>query len=290
MKITNNHNYHDILVQAVQNDDYDAPKEIDGVPVISVTTLIGGPRAWNLRRIHEEDLTRDVSDSIWALFGTMMHGILERADSSYIKEVRINKLIKLNDNQSFYLSGKFDLYDYRKKELQDWKYTSKYNSDKQGYYWQLNILRWLINSEIGLDVQSLQLNLIYRDWNNKDKFADNMPKYNYESVPVPILKDSVTERYIMDKLLRYILNDVCNPEERWNRGHWKIVDNNGKIIKGHSNYKSEKEANTVNFEVKGNVEYVEGKDAKCERYCDVNRWCDYHQNKLLDNIKVDETV
>ena len=62
---------------------------IVSVTRLSVTRLIGPPQIRILERLHQDELTEDASDRIWALVGQIGHGILERAETSAITERRL---------------------------------------------------------------------------------------------------------------------------------------------------------------------------------------------------------
>ena len=76
MLITNKYNYPETLVKAVSYDGHRTTGDI------SCTQLIDAPQIRYLRKKHHLELTRDVSEMIWSLFGTCVHGVLERANIS----------------------------------------------------------------------------------------------------------------------------------------------------------------------------------------------------------------
>lgn len=100
MKITNKHNYPQTLVDAVSFDSHRTEGDI------SVTTLIGAPQVRYLRKKHGLEMTADVSEMMWALFGTAVHAILERAN---ILDVRRNAFMEvistLKEHHSRYLNN-----------------------------------------------------------------------------------------------------------------------------------------------------------------------------------------
>lgn len=86
MKITNQFNLPQTLVDAVSFDAHRTHGDI------SVTTLIDSPRIFYLKKKHHQDVTQDVSGMIWALFGTAVHSVLERAN---IKTARRNAFMEV---------------------------------------------------------------------------------------------------------------------------------------------------------------------------------------------------
>ena len=79
MKITNKAGLPEAIVQAVRADPYDK-----GAARFSVTELIGPPIIRLLHQQHDDEVEEDAADRIWSLFGSAVHGILERAASSEI--------------------------------------------------------------------------------------------------------------------------------------------------------------------------------------------------------------
>lgn len=77
--LTNNYNLPQPLVDAVKADSYEVSGDI------STTTLISPPQVRMLKKQFGRDIEEDVSEYLWALLGTAVHGILER---SHIKDVR----------------------------------------------------------------------------------------------------------------------------------------------------------------------------------------------------------
>ena len=59
-----------------------ADKYTKGASDISVTTLIDSPRINILRNNYSDKIDVDVSDMVWALFGTAVHRVLESTDES----------------------------------------------------------------------------------------------------------------------------------------------------------------------------------------------------------------
>jgi len=73
-KLTNKLNLPEPIYDAVKADPY------KGGGWISTTTLIDAPRIRVLKKIYKEELTEDASEMLWALLGSAVHGVLERAN------------------------------------------------------------------------------------------------------------------------------------------------------------------------------------------------------------------
>lgn len=89
MKYTNNFDFPDAIVQAVENDDY-----TKGKADYSTTGLIKPPQEARLFALHADEIVTDVADEIWKLFGKAVHAILEQGHG-----VSDKSLIKFKDEQ-----------------------------------------------------------------------------------------------------------------------------------------------------------------------------------------------
>jgi len=76
MIITNNQGLPRALVEAVKRDTH---KGAD----YSASALTKSPRALWLERRHGDEITKDASEMVWALFGSAVHAVLERADNEH---------------------------------------------------------------------------------------------------------------------------------------------------------------------------------------------------------------
>ena len=88
MKYTNKYNMPDTLADAIKADPY------RGGGDISTTTLIDAPQIRILKKRHMGELEADVTDMLWALMGTAVHAILERAN---IKDARKQAFLTVID-------------------------------------------------------------------------------------------------------------------------------------------------------------------------------------------------
>src|SRR5512133_1083402 len=92
MKLTNTHGLPASIVKAITNDDYSGPKGQEDK--IGVTTLIGPPKIYFLKKKHWAEIEEDASDRLWSLLGQAVHKVMERAeDKTTISEERIEETI-----------------------------------------------------------------------------------------------------------------------------------------------------------------------------------------------------
>ena len=118
-----------------------------------VTSLLKGIRETILEKRHAEEIEQDVSDMIWLLFGTAVHGILEKQqeEGHEIKESRVSA-----EFGEYTLSGQFDLYNADEKKITDYKTCSVWKvifGDYTDWRRQLLIYAYMMR-QIGFEVKS----------------------------------------------------------------------------------------------------------------------------------------
>ena len=86
MKITNKLNLPPAIYNAVCNDQYDNHEG-----VYSATTLLKDPCEIILTNRHVAEIEEDASESLYALLGSALHEVLERADEDE-NEIREERL------------------------------------------------------------------------------------------------------------------------------------------------------------------------------------------------------
>lgn len=129
MPVTNKLGLPEPFVQAATKDYTYKPKRY------SVTTLLNSEREIMLKRRHNDELTIDVSDMIWAIFGTAVHGVLENSNKAehLLTEQYLSIPITLNDGDIYTLSGVCDLFNTKEGEVIDYKVTSTFKALKKDY-------------------------------------------------------------------------------------------------------------------------------------------------------------
>jgi hypothetical protein len=247
MKLTNKYNLPKSIEAWLSQNFYDRkPKS----KVISATGLLKPVQEILLTEKYADSIETDVSDSIWQLFGSGIHAVLEKIDwSKYSNSFQTEERLETKIN-GWTISGKFDLI--LDNQLNDYKVTSAwtkvFGSREEEWKLQMSIYRWLYYKVHGktLDIIA-KINCIYRDFDAKNVREG----YKYPSTPIEIVEISMLsleeiEKYITDKLTA-IENGIipCTDAECW-----KGFDNKNKKVV----YR------------------------KCAKYCPVKEFCE--QNKL----------
>src|SRR3990167_6004656 len=199
MRYTNNFNFPPEIVKAILADDYDPPNREKEIPC---SVLICPTRQALLIQRHEEEISKDVSDNIWKMFGSSIHYILDKQKSP---TTMIQERIYVSFD-GYTITGKPDLYDHASHTLRDYKVTSvitylnSLRSGKKEWEEQLNIYCWL-HRMIGNFPQRAVITAILRDWNKKD-FNTRLeyPEIAIQEIDIPIWSQSQQEDYIHYKL------------------------------------------------------------------------------------------
>jgi hypothetical protein len=281
MKITNVLNLPKAFEEIAKSDFVLEPK------TYRVTSLLKGIRETILEKRHADEIEQDVSDMIWLVFGTAVHGILEKQQESdnQIKESRISV-----DFSEFTLSGQFDLYDAEKKKITDYKTCSVWKlifGNFTDWKRQLLIYAYMMR-KIGFEVNSGETVALIKDHSKRDaKFKPEYPK-----LPVQIIKFDFTEddfagieAWLEDTFheIRKCENlpddelPLCTPEERYNSGDkYAVMKTGRKTALRVLDIKEEAEQ----WKRDNGGDYIEtrpGEDKKCLDYCTVCEFCSYYK-------------
>ena len=113
MKITNRLNLPEGFARAVSNEKHNAPGSL------SATTLIQGVKQIILTDRHWDELEDDVSDRIWAIFGSAVHSLMESEGEHDFAEQRM--AFRIGD---ITVTGTIDNYDMHNGVICDYKTAS----------------------------------------------------------------------------------------------------------------------------------------------------------------------
>lgn len=255
----------------------------------SVTELLKGETEVLLSRRHSEEIEQDVSDMVWLIFGTAVHGILESGaeTDTQIKENRVY----MDLPEGYRVTGQFDLYDDLTGTVTDYKTASVWKviyDEWEDYRKQLLCYCLLLRS-MGFDARRGEIVALLKDHSkSKAKRETGYPPY-----PVYIKRYEFTDddfRACAQELVSKVvaIHDLqgvpdedlppCAPEERWHKPGKHAVMKKGRK-KAVKLYDDEAEAGVHALEIGGYVEHRPGTDGKCDDYCAVHEWCPYWRSK-----------
>ena len=252
----------------------------------SATTLNKGAKEIILTDRHFDEITVDAADSVWAVWGTAVHALLEsQPDNNFHEE-----FFKVPVSNSF-VTGQVDSYDMENGVINDWKTASVWKvqfNDFKDWRAQGLTYAWLLQQS-GLEVKKCRFVALLKD-HSKTKAKNDS---SYPQSPVFIYEFDVTAADMEETAARiltkvqeiesaYKLDDdaiePCSAEERWADGEkWAVMKNGRKTaIKLFDN---SADADAMAGEL-GNSHYVEHRPAisrKCGDYCKCKEFCNFYK-------------
>jgi|TARA_B110000263_G_C15310618_1_gene512930 hypothetical protein len=298
MELTNKSNLPNVIKRAVANDPYDSSGSD-----ISTTRLITPPRIRVLEARHWENLTEDVADKIFALLGSSVHHVIERA----VTDEDIAELRLFHEVNGWTLSGQFDLLT-SKGELIDFKVTSAWaaldalKNGKPEWEQQLNVLDYLsrhtdhsLKNYLGktLKVKSLSIMAILRDWSKmKTMTSKDYPRKQVVMIPVRQWSEEEQDNFVLARIKAHQEAEVgelpvCSAKERWRKDDKYAIMKDGRktalrLLDTKDQVKQYLKDNKL-VEGKGcTVVLRAGEDIRCQSYCRVNSFCDYFMEKSVE--------
>ena len=280
MKVTNKFNLPAAFVNAVSTARHNA------AGCFSATTLNKGAKEIILSDRHFDEITVDAADSVWAVWGTAVHALLEsQPDNNFHEE-----FFKVPVSNSF-VTGQVDSYDMENATIYDWKTASVWKvqfADFDDWRRQGMTYAWLLKQS-GLDVKKCVFVALLKDHSKTKAKTDS----SYPQSPVFIYEFDVTTADMEETAARilakvqeiesaYKLDDdaiePCSAEERWADGEkWAVMKNGRKTaIKLFDN---SADADAMAGEM-GNAYYVEHRPAisrKCGEYCNCKDFCNFYK-------------
>ena len=280
MKVTNKLNMPAAFVNAVSTARHNA------AGCFSATTLNKGAKEIILSDRHFDEITVDAADSVWAVWGTAVHALLEsQPDNNFHEES-----FKVPVSNSF-VTGQVDSYDMENGVINDWKTASVWKvqfNDFKDWRAQGLTYAWLLQQS-GLEVKKCRFVALLKDHSKTKAKTDS----SYPQSPVFIYEFDVTAADMEETAARiltkvqeiesaYKLDDdaiePCSAEERWADGEkWAVMKNGRKTaIKLFDN---SADADAMAGEM-GNAYYVEHRPAisrKCGDYCNCKDFCNFYK-------------
>ena len=289
MKITNKYKLPRAFVSFAESDYKYTPNRY------SVSTLMNGATETVLKYRHHHRIEKDVSELIWAIFGTATHKVLEEQEISKHEKAETKIECKVNGST---ISGIYDLYNSKTKKITDYKTTSVWkviNKDFEDYRLRGLIYAYILKQQ-GIDVDRAEFILLLKDHSKTKADVDR----TYPNRPVYVYRYDITandlifiENFIINKLIQIkkqeLLSDDelpgCSSEERWATPTKYALMEKGKK-RAIKLYDIEMDAKSrLKENSKYYVEIRPGKDNKCENYCDVKDFCPYYKNKFKGELK-----
>lgn len=288
MIITNTQNLPKPFVDAVQrNYEYKDKR-------YSVTSILKGYKENLLTRRYANQIEQDVADSIWLIFGTAVHKVLEESndDEHLYKELKLEWQL---DN-GYTLSGIIDLYDATSKEVIDYKTGSiwKVKFDEWEDYRKQLLYYAVLLKQNGYECNKAKNILLLKDHSKREaQYDSNYPQfpvytkeYYFTDEEIENAKQEIIETFTTLKSLENASDDelpTCTKQQRWAKDDkWAVMKKNNK--KAVRVLNSEQEAQEYIDSGKGDfIEFRQGEDSKCLQYCSCCKYCNYYKEKYEVN-------
>ena len=295
MKLTNKSGLSIVWEKAVV-DDYDH----DQAGWRSITGLNKPPQLVELVKRYGKNLTEDVDDRIWSLFGSACHYILAKAAAAIpgaISEQRfitecMGKQVGLKPDLLLpKLDGSFHLVDFKFisvwaiifEEYEEWfEQTNMYIHALKDRPCFVQAGDKLLPAD-NFDITSASIEVAMRDWAASDALKDHeYPQKKTKVIPVSIWTPDHAEKFLCDRVQKHITAEnspdtkleECTAEDRWARPDKFAVKKEG-AQKALRVFDTRGEAVQLQKE-KGagyNIEYRPGENIRCERYCPAKTIC-----------------
>jgi hypothetical protein len=243
--------------------------------------------------MHEDEIEQDVSDMVWSIFGTAIHGVLEHGrDDHHLVEERLHTVV-----DGWSISGAIDLQIVNEDDtitVNDYKTVGAWSVMNEKIDWelQLNIYAWLVRKVKKADVSKLEIVAIIRDWSRRDAAV----KASYPDAPVKVIpirlwsyeeqQDFVEGRISMHSNALFDMDTGdelphCTPTEMWEKQTTYAVKKIGGVkARNVCDTSEEAQAKVAEYGKEYEIEVRLGERTRCANFCSVSRWCNQYQDYL----------
>lgn len=262
----------------------------------SVSDVLGGTCEAVLKRRHHGEATEDVSDRVWAIFGTAVHKILEQAGEGL--SLAQEQWMKVDVGNGYALSGIPDLYDPETGTVTDWKTASVWSVMLDGHErWRTQTLLycWMLG-HVGHEARRGEVVAILRDHSmRKARTERDYPPHPVMRMGWDFTAEDFAEagRLVSDWFLEVAAQEAlpdaelepCNQEQRWHKpDKWAVIKDGNKRATRVFESEDDAEFSRILLEdttgKKHHIEFREGEDTRCQSYCPVAQFCPYGKNFL----------
>lgn len=261
----------------------------------SVTTLLNPPRYVHLNKRHSADKTLNYKSMFASFIGTGVHAYVEKClqESPESYELERTVMDKVEDR---IITGTFDILSedkqiYDIKTCKVWKLA--FDPGMVEWHEQQNIYAYLLHRR-GVEVKGLNIIAIYLDWieaqTERDSSYPQEPAVLYKLDLWPFEKTEAFIRERIQLMKKYeSASDSelpeCTPEERFEKPMKFACMKSADAKRAARVYETfdaaaEYMRATKGFGPASHIEVRYQKRTRCERYCEVNEYCDVHQRYI----------
>ena len=253
-----------------------------------------------LRKKHWNELEEDVSDKVWAIFGTAIHSVLELGkDEHHIIEQRLHETV-----DGWNISGAIDLQRIEGDGLiiSDYKTTGAWAVMNEKIDWeqQLNIYAWLVEKVKKVPVKKVEIVAIIRDWSRRDaQNKEGYPEAPIKVINIPLWSFEAREAFIRSRIglhsdahLATELGEdysPCTNTEMWEKPTMFAIKKAGnKRATNVCLTREDAEAKQAELGKGYEIEVRQGERTRCNEFCQVSKQCKQYQSYLKE--QENETV
>lgn len=272
MKLTNRMRLPEAIVRAVSNDSY-----TKGDADVSVTELLMPAWMRQLKLRHADELTEDVSERIWSLLGTAVHVIIERASD---QDDVLSEVTLYTEAEGWKVKGQADHVTLSKAELLDYKVTTAWKvlGGRPPLEWvqQTNVYRYMLKQEKGIEVNSISVLAILRDWSKREAARrEDYPQVQVVRLDIPVWSDEEAAEFIRERVRHH---QQAEPEPCTDVEVWAKPPKYAVMVKGRKTalrlFDTRFEADALaNRTPNAYVEARPGEAVRCKDYCAVAPFC-----------------
>ena len=217
MRLSNKYGYPEAVLKAVEADGY-----TKGDSEFSATGLLQPPRIRVLQQKHESEISVDIDERLFALYGQLGHALLERAGISLGNRIIEKRFF--GEVSGVRISAQIDALVLQEDgTLQDYKFTSVYGfkkgqEPKWEYRAQMNIQLELMRQN-ALDAKRMQIIGLLRDWRPGEAKKDKNYPNKIAIHEIPIEPREKTIQFIKDRIKAHKDAEVtlpdCSEHDHW---------------------------------------------------------------------------
>jgi hypothetical protein len=236
--------------------------------------------------MHWDNLEEDVSDKVWAIFGTAIHAVLELGkDDHHIIEQRLHANVDGWD-----ISGAIDLQRLEDDGIivADYKTTGAWAvmNEKSDWEQQLNIYAWLVEKVKKVPVKKVEIIAIIRDWNRRDaQTREGYPEAPIKVIDVPLWSFEKRESFIKERIHLHSNAHFaaetsealpeCSPSEMWEKPTmWAVRKVGNKRATTVCLTEDQADAKIEELGKGYEIEVRPGERTRCANFCQVRDFCE----------------
>jgi len=289
MRYTNELHLPEAFRLAVEGPQYEPSKDRD----YYVTELIGPPRIRRLRAEHDNEITEDISDHVWRVFGQSAHSILYLASQhdknpEHFYEQRLMYECQYTKKRVVKISGRVDVLYNDEGAIYDWKTGSVWGvKDGPRPEWtaELNFYRAMAWQN-GYEINRLYAVSILRDWSEGLlKRNPDMPQKAIQVMPVEVWDLKQTEAWIKHLIRRHEAKKIpdCTPEERWQSPPvWAVMKKGRKTAVRLCTNEEDAQAMVAELGPDHSITERKGVSRRCSSFCAVSQWCEQYAREKAE--------